>query len=304
MNKMKAPLWMDKVLKAAAIYNILFALMTLVAPFWIFDVTGATRPNLPELWQCIGMIVGVYGIGYWIASYDPLRHWPVILVGLLGKTFGPLGFARALWEGVFPIQFGWIIVFNDLIWWWPFFLMVKKALTHITCPELGSVSDVHRLRFSQFQNESQQNPVLVLFFRHAGCTFCREMVFNLSKVSQMIQSKKTKVVLVHMGQENQSAFQDLVRSADLPKDWEVIADPERGLYQLAGLSRGAWGQLFSLKVFWRGLIAGVLRGHGVGPIEGDGFMMPGALLYQEGKLTQTWKAQSASDLLRDSFFQF
>lgn len=127
MTNSPVPHWMNWVLKASALYNVAFALMTLLAPFWIFDVCGAIRPNLPELWQCIGMIVGVYGVGYWIASHDPIRHWPVVFVGFLGKTFGPMGFAKALWEGVFPLQFGWVIVFNDLIWWLPFALILKKA---------------------------------------------------------------------------------------------------------------------------------------------------------------------------------
>jgi small multidrug resistance pump len=46
-------------------------------------------PRYPDIWQCVGMIVGVYGVGYLIAAFDPLRHWPVILVGLLGKVLGP-----------------------------------------------------------------------------------------------------------------------------------------------------------------------------------------------------------------------
>lgn len=127
--------WMHLLLRAAALYNLFFAIISIVAPFWIFDFLGATRPNLPELWQCIGMIVGVYGIGYWIASYDPVRHWPVIFVGWLGKTFGPLGFVKAVWQGVFPLSFSWVIVFNDLIWWGPFAAILytvhfSKPVTH------------------------------------------------------------------------------------------------------------------------------------------------------------------------------
>ena len=49
----------------------------------------------------VGMIVGVYGIGYIIASARPLVHWPIILVGFLGKIFGPIGFTKALIEGIF-----------------------------------------------------------------------------------------------------------------------------------------------------------------------------------------------------------
>ena len=61
-------------------------------------VVGMEPPNYPELWQCIGMIVGVYGIGYLAAAADPLGHWPITLVGFLGKMFGPIGFAGAQWR--------------------------------------------------------------------------------------------------------------------------------------------------------------------------------------------------------------
>jgi len=120
MARANHPKWMTTTLKAAAIYNLAFALMTLVAPFWIFDITGANRPNYPDLWQCIGMIVGVYGIGYGAAALDPVRHWPIVLVGLLGKIFGPIGFVGAAMKGEFPWSAGLTIITNDLIWWLPF----------------------------------------------------------------------------------------------------------------------------------------------------------------------------------------
>jgi hypothetical protein len=62
----------------------------------------------------------VYGVGYLAASRAPLVHWPITLVGLLGKILGPIGFAGALLSGRFPPAFGWNIVTNDLIWWLPF----------------------------------------------------------------------------------------------------------------------------------------------------------------------------------------
>jgi hypothetical protein len=53
------------------------------------------------------MLVGVYGIGYAIAAFDPWRHWPIVLVGLLGKLLGPIGLAQAVAEGTLPLAFGW-----------------------------------------------------------------------------------------------------------------------------------------------------------------------------------------------------
>jgi hypothetical protein len=84
-------------------------------------------PTYPQLWQCIGMIVGVYGIGYAIAAFDPWRHWPIVLVGLLGKLLGPIGLAQAVAEGTLPLAFGWTNLTNDLIWWVPFGLILWRV---------------------------------------------------------------------------------------------------------------------------------------------------------------------------------
>lgn len=122
----------SKVLFIAALYNFLWGAWAIFFPKLSFSILGATPPLYPELWQCVGMIVGVYGVGYLIAATDPVRHWPIVLVGLLGKIFGPIGFAKALLDGTFPPSFGLNIVFNDLIWWIPFFIILKKAFREST----------------------------------------------------------------------------------------------------------------------------------------------------------------------------
>lgn len=74
---------------AAAIYNIVWGAFVVLFPNALFEWIGAETPRYPELWQCIGMIVGVYGIGYAIAARDPLRHWPIVLVGCWARSSGP-----------------------------------------------------------------------------------------------------------------------------------------------------------------------------------------------------------------------
>ncbi len=111
----------------AAAYNLLWGAWVVLFPMASFDAIGMTRPNYPEFWQCIGMIVGVYGIGYAIAAKAPDRHWPIVLVGFLGKIFGPIGFLDAILKARLPWAFGWHIVFNDLIWWIPFALTLAYA---------------------------------------------------------------------------------------------------------------------------------------------------------------------------------
>lgn len=120
---------MQIALKLAAIYNVVWGSIATLFPIQSFEILGMSPPLYPQLWQCIGMIVGVYGLGYWIAASNPLIHWPIVLVGFLGKVFGPIGFSAAIIKDELPLIFGVHIITNDLIWWIPFFLILKMVYT-------------------------------------------------------------------------------------------------------------------------------------------------------------------------------
>ncbi len=116
---------LSTILFFAGIYNLVWGAVNILFPHFMFDLLSIPYPRYIEFWQCIGMIVGVYGVGYLIASRDYRKHWAIVLVGFLGKVFGPIGFLQALITEALPINFAWLILFNDLIWWVPFFLMLK-----------------------------------------------------------------------------------------------------------------------------------------------------------------------------------
>lgn len=115
-------------LLAAGVYNLAWGAAVIVFPTASYRWCGFPDSEASmSLWQCLGMIVGVYGIGYAIAAFDPARHWPVVFVGLLGKIFGPIGMAHAIWNGTLPFPAGRTCLFNDLIWWIPFALILAYA---------------------------------------------------------------------------------------------------------------------------------------------------------------------------------
>ncbi len=120
--------WMSKILIAAGLYNLIYGGWVVLFPRSAFEMLGMEIPRYVFLWQCIGMIVGVYGVGYLAAARDPLRHWPIVLVGFLGKIFGPIGFMQTVLTGDIPWGFGIMIIFNDLIWWIPFAGILLAAL--------------------------------------------------------------------------------------------------------------------------------------------------------------------------------
>lgn len=125
------PSWMTTCMRLAAVYNILWGAWAVLFPNHFFELVGMDAPNHPMIWQGMGMVIGVYGLGYWWSSYDPMRHWPIIMVGFLGKIFGPIGFFGNYFilETV-PFSFFYTLITNDFIWWIPFFLILKRVHTH------------------------------------------------------------------------------------------------------------------------------------------------------------------------------
>lgn len=114
------PNWMTWILKSAAIYNIMWGSWVVLFPDSFFTWAQMSPLNHPMVWQGMGMVIGVYGLGYWWAAHDPLKHWPIVAVGFLGKIFGPLGFLLNFFNGKVTFAFSYMLVTNDLIWWIPF----------------------------------------------------------------------------------------------------------------------------------------------------------------------------------------
>ncbi len=130
LKRWKQPVaWHSKWLFFAFLYNVGFGFWVVIFPAQAFELFNMPVPEYLYLWQTVGMIVGVYGIGYAIAALNEIRHFPIVLVGLLGKIFGPIGFVFTWLNGDIPLAFGILIIFNDLIWYPAFigiFLRFRK----------------------------------------------------------------------------------------------------------------------------------------------------------------------------------
>ena len=139
---------------------------------------------------------------------------------------------------------------------------------------------------------SAHAPVLLVFLRHAGCTFCRETLADLSKERGRIESSGTRIVIVHMG-DPESMKSLLERHALV--DLERIVDSGQDLYRVFGLRRGTLHQLFGLTVWRRAFLGGALMRHGIGRIQGDSAQMPGLFLIHQGSIVKRFRHCSVAD---------
>jgi hypothetical protein len=290
---------MRSVLRAAGLYNLVWGLFVILFPLAIFAWTGMQPPRYPEIWQCVGMIVGVYGIGYLIAAEDPFRHWPIVLVGLLGKIFGPIGFISAVRSGALPLAWGWTIVTNDLIWWVPFAAILYHCFRHETDTSCGdtvsfwqAITSHKSHRGKTLQQLSEARPTMVVYLRHAGCTFCREALADLGQQRAAMESLGVDLAIVHMSPPMEAT---VLFSRHGLEGVHRFSDPHCEMYRAFGLPRGSLTALFAPSIWWKGLVAAIWRGHGIGKLAGDGFRMPGVFIISKGRVLAQVRARTAAD---------
>src|SRR3954468_15298032 len=97
----------------AALYNIAFGVWACLAPHAFFDSLAMARPNYPGLWECLGMVIGLYGVLYAHAAWQLDRARLIIAVGFAGKILGPIGLIMTIHSGEWPLRVFTLIVFND-----------------------------------------------------------------------------------------------------------------------------------------------------------------------------------------------
>lgn len=296
--------WMCWALAAAALYNILWGATVVIAPQAWFRLADLEPPRYVELWQCVGMIVGVYGVGYAVAATAPLRHWPIVLVGFLGKVFGPIGFLAAAMSGRLPWSVGWLILTNDLIWWVPFALILYRALWlpggEIRRPRQPRLNNAaHKLarrvrsnRGRTLDELSQEGPLMIVFLRHLGCTFCREALSDVAAQRRAIERQGVGLALVHMGPPGRAeSLMDFYGVADL----DHFCDSRRRLYRAFGVRRGDFAQVLGPQAMWRGIRAMIVDRHGIGRPSGDEFQMPGVVLLHRGAIRLRFRHRTVAD---------
>jgi peroxiredoxin len=135
-------------------------------------------------------------------------------------------------------------------------------------------------------------PVLVIFLRHLGCTFCRETLADVARAKPQIENAGIKICLVHMVDDAKAAnYFTRYNLADAAR----VSDPAKALYEAFELSRGTLSQLFGPRLWIRGFKAGLIDRHLVGTLQGDGLQLPGAFLVHKGEIVRAFRHADAAD---------
>lgn len=289
------------ILRLSAAIHTVYGLCLIIFPLQLQQTLKMQQPVYPELWQVLGIFYLVFGVGFFIASHDSAKHWPIVLLGFMAKLLITLGLITPILENKFSLALGLVVLISDIVWLVPFYFILESAYDEHT------VEDDSPKSFNELQSyvrtsegktlaeTSHQENVLLVFIRQFGCLFCRENVTEMSKFQNVINDKKLKLVFVHMGDP---AYADEFFSKYFDHPVAHISDPGRHLYKSLNLKRGTFFQLFGpmtwLRGFWVTFIKGIFQGR----TEGDPLQLGGIFILSRGQIVYEQKIPRASTLFQ------
>jgi hypothetical protein len=141
---------------------------------------------------------------------------------------------------------------------------------------------------------AEATPVLLIFLRHFGCSFCRQTISNIADLRDEMQQRGVRPVFVHLGTpEIAKAHFDYYGLSDV----ERVHDPQAKLYQhpMFGLGRTSVVSHVFKPAVWMGWLKGAIFKHGIGTIQGDGDQMPGVFFLRGPEIVREHVHKTIAD---------
>ncbi len=114
---------MRVVLTLAAAHNVLAGIAMIVFYHEAYKMLGLAKPELNLPLQLVGMLVGLFGVGYWFVVRNPVENRNLLLLGLWSKALGSLLGIYYVLLGELPVAFLPILFFADIIYLLPFYVI-------------------------------------------------------------------------------------------------------------------------------------------------------------------------------------
>jgi hypothetical protein len=298
-GKCLVPIWMKLVLLLAGCYCFGFATVCIFWPAETFAMSGLIASGHLTLVQIIGILYAVFGCGFFMAAHHPMKHWRIVLLSTIKILLVLVAAIYSWWNSMLTTKLILLLTLDDLLWLIPFLMILWSTLQahlgispiyHRPLPITEAATNYTLSSGETLAEASQAQEVVLVFLRHFGCTFTRQLLRGLEILESQASHRQARLVLVHMLQSGK----ELAYLGDRTCIAR-IADPYCELYRSFGLGKAGFWDLFGPRVLLRGLIA-LIRGCGVGSIAGDGLQMPGAFLFYQNTIISAQPAHSAADL--------
>ncbi|HET6879880.1 MAG TPA: hypothetical protein VFI31_06985 [Pirellulales bacterium] len=118
--------WMRRLLWFVGGYNLLAGLGMLCFYHEGFKLLGVAKPDLNLPIQLVGVLVGLFGIGYWMVAAEPVRNRNILLLGFWSKALGSLLGIYYVGVGKLPPFFLAILFVSDIGYLPPFYAILRR----------------------------------------------------------------------------------------------------------------------------------------------------------------------------------
>lgn len=286
----------------SALYFMVWGVMVFISPSMLHSIVVEEKSTPIVFWDFMGIITFMLGVVLLIASFNPFKHWLIILLASLFHVGMIAGFLAGFQMGLFNHIYLPFLFFNHIIWLIPnayvLYMVYRRSLD--TDDMLIDTFNSNQYPLALFDTTDGRNigdmaeeeQLLLIFLRHFGCPFCKESLLQLQEHRAQLEAKGITIVLVYM--VNEKIAQEYLSQYNL-EDLAQVSDPEEIFYKSFSLRRGSFIQLFGLKVWSRWISLGLKKRLFNTKPEGDVTQMPGIFLLQEGRITKQFVHKSVAD---------
>jgi hypothetical protein len=297
----KLPNWIAGTLRGAGILHFLLAAGLV---FFSDSILATIEEGIVErsgsvLWlQITGIGLAILGLGYLIASINPLRNLVALFMGL-----------AAMLSGLFflPLHFGLTALTNGLLFAamcfmvsWAGFLVwilygISKARQSFTTlshsysePLSKTLSRFRTQRGKNLLQLSNEQPVLVIFLHRFNNASSGELLTDILHKQESIENRGTRLVFVHLASEEKAA--SFFKKAGLQNEHR-ISDPNGIMYQAFELEKAVFDQNRNWRSLLKQRISIMKLSQGKGAIRN----IPGAFLINRSKIVKSYRYGQTSE---------
>jgi CDP-diglyceride synthetase len=118
--------WMKFVLRFVAVYNVCAGVHMVVGYHETYQMIGMPKPEVHFPIQLVGILVALFGVGYYLVAKNPIENRTVLLLGFWSKFLGSCLGTYYVARGILPLRFVAVFLFSDVIYLPPFYLILQR----------------------------------------------------------------------------------------------------------------------------------------------------------------------------------
>jgi len=171
---------------------------------------------------------------------------------------------------------------------------MTDAATNSADDVAQALASIHTESGASLLALAEASPVLLIFLRHFGCSFCRQAISDVSDLRPELDKRGVRPVFVHLGTpERAKPFFDYYGIGDV----ERVSDPEAKVYQnpVFSISRIHPALTLLQPAVWAGWLKGAIFKHGIGAIKEDGKQMQAIFFLKGPKIVRQFRYKTIAD---------